>query len=82
MSPKELKKLAKACREAGIRTFKNSEVEFTLSDDMVLRNVTKRLKKTELTQNSNVMDDAFKSDTLTDEQMLFYSVAELPEGIS
>lgn len=31
-NPKDLKRLAKACREAGIRTFKGNGIEFTLDD--------------------------------------------------
>ena len=82
MTPKELKKLADACRKAGIRTFKNNEVEFTLSDDHVLRSVTKRSRDVAKNVDNSAIDDAFKADTLTEEQMLFYSVAELPEGNS
>lgn len=32
MTPKELKKLVKVCREVGIRTYKENGVEFTLGD--------------------------------------------------
>ena len=33
LSPKDLKKLAKTCREAGIKSYKCPEFEFTLTDE-------------------------------------------------
>lgn len=73
MTPKDLKKLAAACRAAGITTFKNSEVEFTLGD-APLRSYTKRTQKTEVgTVGPLTSENAFESDTLTDEQLLLWS---------
>ncbi len=76
MTPKDLKKLASACRAAGILTFKNSEVEFTLSEQVP----TKLPKSThKVALGSIEKDDDFTTETLTDEQMLFYSTVQLPE---
>jgi len=76
MTPKELKKLASACRAAGILTFKNSEVEFTLSEQ-----APPKLNKNTQKSSSSVSDkdEDFTTETLTDEQMLFYSTVQLPE---
>ena len=72
MTPKELKKLAAACRAAGITTFKNSEIEFTLGDVPV--KASQKNHKAE-SNDTSVIDEAFKEDTLTEEQMLFWSTA-------
>lgn len=45
-SPKELKKLADACRKAGIVTFKADGIEFTLADKPQPKVVKKALKQT------------------------------------
>ena len=80
MSPKDLVKLAKACRSVGIKTYKDSDVEFTLTDELVSTRVTKRTQKAEMSAiSNNLVEDAFKSDALTDEQLLFYSVANVDE---
>lgn len=72
MSPKELKKLATACRAAGITQFKNSEVEFTLSD--VSPQIRKRSKKSEVKSTSYEQQAAeFESDSIPDEELLFWS---------
>lgn len=72
MDIKELKQLAKACREAGIRSFKNSEVEFTLSEDAPVSNYKKR--------KANKVEEDIKSVLLSndpsEEDMLFWSVTE------
>lgn len=69
MKPNELKKLAKACREAGIKHFKNAEIEFTLSDDMPMQ--VARIKREPLTQTE--LDKPVQSDDMSQEAMLFWS---------
>lgn len=72
MKPSELKKLARICREAGIKHYKTAEFEFTLSDDMptqVIRTKQEPLSKAEL-------DKAIESDDITEDAMLFWSVGE------
>ena len=74
MTPKELKKLAAACRSAGISQFKNNEVEFTLTDlppSRPRRRSSKEQNKEVAAYNKQA--EIFESDTLSDEQLLFYS---------
>lgn len=66
MTPKELKQLAKACRAAGIKTYKSGTVEFTLTDEAP----TARPGKS--TQPASP-DKAFATDALTQEELLFWS---------
>lgn len=72
MNLKELKKLADACRKAGIKHFKNGDYEFTLNEDAPLSNYKKSKAKSEPLSN----DVAFQSDTLTPEQLLLWSVGD------
>ena len=47
MDVKALKKLAEACRSAGIKHFKNAEMEFTLTDDKPVSNYKKKVASVE-----------------------------------
>jgi hypothetical protein len=77
MSPKELKKLAAACRSAGILTFKNSEVEFTLSE---FAPESKRItQKVQTGAIASMEEDKDHLNSLTEEQMLLWSVQGIPE---
>ncbi len=79
---KSLKKLADTCRKAGIKSYKCAEFEFTLSDEGPISNYKKKLQmSTESGQSAPATNDIFKTDTLTDEQLLFWSIAQ-PEGES
>ncbi len=71
MSPKELKKLAAACRAAGILTFKNSEVEFTLSDEPPVKITKGKPMPVDASAVEEFVSDSF--DSLTEEEKLFYS---------
>ncbi len=71
ISPKELKKLAKACRDAGIKSFKGPNFEFILDDAPI---TTPRNSSTK-----QELPEEFQADTLTEEQLLFYSVANMEE---
>lgn len=77
--PKALKKLADACRKAGITHFKNAEFEFTLSPDGPVSNYKKRKAKV---QESSIIDENFQSDQLTDEQLLMWSALDPSEMTS
>lgn len=68
---KQLKKLADACRKAGIKTFKGYGLEFTLSD---IEPATKSSKK-KAAQTS----DSLESEELTDEQIMFWSAPSIPQ---
>ncbi len=67
---KKLKKLADACRKAGIKSFKSPEFEFTLTDELPERKPRgKAAPKPQYTQ-----DDVKVEGALSEEDMLFWSV--------
>lgn len=67
---KTLKKLADACRKAGIRSFEGYGYKFELADELP----AKPQRKSKNAPTCDVqMPDELKSDTLTDEQLLYYS---------
>jgi hypothetical protein len=76
-TPKELKKLAAACRAAGITHFKGEGIEFTLSERAPEK---KSAKKVQPTDFGSPIDPNFTSDEMTQDQMLFWSSATLPEA--
>lgn len=80
MTLKELKKLAFACRHAGISHFKNNEVEFTLTDSPPESNYKKKQKETTLNKDS-VIQGSIETDSLTEEQLLMYSAIDPTEGL-
>lgn len=86
-SSKELKKLADSCRKAGIKHFKNADIEFTLSDDAPVSNYkkTKNASKgsiaTKNSDSSNGIDQNFQSDDLTEDQLLMWSSYSPAEGV-
>ncbi len=71
MSPKELAKLAAACRKAGIRHYKTAEFEFTLTDEVPVSAYKKKQSATSTTPP----DDKFESDELGQEALMFWSSA-------
>jgi hypothetical protein len=73
---KKLSKLARACRQAGIASFKCTDFEFTLTDDLP---EPKTPRKTSLDAQNASPSDSIDTDGLTDEQKLFWSVQDLPE---
>lgn len=74
LSPKELKKLAAACRAAGIKNYKTQDFEFTLTDEAP--QPKRKAKQEEPSLNNEVFKEM---DSLTEEQLLFYSVANTDE---
>lgn len=76
-NPKELIKLAKACRKAGIKAFKGFGFEFTLTDESprptALRTKNKGLPEAPIASNSESKDE-LKPESLTEEELLFWSV--------
>lgn len=64
---KALKRLADACRKAGIKTFKGEGIEFTLTDYVLESNYKKTKRKTQSSQ------DTILNDTLPEESLLFWS---------
>lgn len=75
---KALKKLADTCRKAGIKSYKCPEFEFTLSDEGPLSTYKKKALKSNPEAFSDTSIKA-SDDNLTEEQLLFYSVARLTE---
>lgn len=71
---KTLKKLADACRKAGIETFKGFGFEFTLSSSAPLSNY--KTKKAAQPSYSGLTDPPFESDSLSEDDLLFYSVQD------
>lgn len=69
MNPKELKKLAKACRDAGIKHFKNAEIEFTLADE-----APQSPYKRKQASNSSTSGDTIETSELSPDQLLEWSV--------
>lgn len=82
MSPKEIKKLADACRKAGIKSFKNSEVEFTLSDTIPFAQPnTRRVRKATVSDVLEQPDVVINDETtLSDEDILFWSSPQTEEN--
>jgi hypothetical protein len=63
---KELKKLAKACRDAGIHYFKSADFEFTL-------NGVAPEKPSRSRSSSSDVQGEIESDSLTEEELLYWS---------
>lgn len=72
---KELKKLAEACRKAGIKHFRLGDLEFTLSDSDSL---PKRRRSTAKGKLDAATDAEAAADGLSEEELLFWSVAGVP----
>jgi len=73
-TPKELKKLADACRKAGIKHYKTPDFEFTLTDDAPVSAYKKAVA------SPRPSDEPFKTDSLSEEAMLFWSTDISNEG--
>lgn len=68
---KALKKLADACRKAGIKTFKGDGIEFTLTDEAPVSQYKQTKRATAVP--ANLIEDAFTSDSLPEDALLFWS---------
>ena len=77
LSPKDLKRLADACRKAGITHYKDADVEFTLSDEAPPSAKRKStLGEANRPSISDSVDASYTSDELTEEQLLMWSSGE------
>lgn len=81
LDPKELKKLAKACREAGIKSYKADGIEFTLSDQAppVSPYKKRQAAKAPIQGAQSAPGEQIESDgwdNLSEEQKLFYSARD------
>lgn len=80
-SPKEIKELAKACRDSGIKTFKCGDVEFTLTDEAPIskpRGLAAQKVKQIATSTAKInLDDGKDPDTsedqISDEALMMWS---------
>lgn len=76
MDPKALKKIADACRKAGIKHYKCADFEFTLSDQGPISNYKKRTAaKPEVKESGSQL---IESDALSEEELLFWSTGANP----
>lgn len=72
---KTLKKLVDTCRKVGIKHFKSAEFEFTLTDEPPVSKYKKKQAEQEV--STSFADDEFKGEALNEEQLLFWSAANL-----
>lgn len=80
INPKELKALADACRKAGIKHFKNSDLEFTLTDEAPQSKYkAKKASKSDSVASGNL---DVESDMLSQEDLLFWSTVAVPSDAS
>jgi hypothetical protein len=71
---KMLKKLADTCRKSGIREFEGYGYKFTLDDAPV----TADMSKAQLKASGSVSEDKYDTDSLTDEELMFWSAGAMP----
>lgn len=78
---KALKKLAKICREAGIKHYKCVDFEFTLTDELPEPRLSaKVIEAAAAASNSSGDGPAFRSDSLTPSELLFWSTRNVEES--
>jgi hypothetical protein len=65
MDPQKLHQLAKACRKAGIKHYKDADVEFTLTDESP--------KKQKAAKQDNTPDTPVETDIPSPEALMFWS---------
>lgn len=76
---KSLKRLADTCRKAGILHFKNEQFEFTLTEEAPV-SAYKQAKSAQ--QGSPSTPSNFESDSLSEEELLFWSSGTPAEPFS
>lgn len=72
MDPKQITKLAAACRKAGIKHFKTADFEFTLTDEAPVS--AYKAAKTQAAPSIKP-DAAFTSDELDQEALMYWSTS-------
>lgn len=70
-TPKQIAALAKACRKAGISTFKGAGIEFTLEPAIPRPSTVKRSKAV-----VDVSEDKVETEEMDPDSMLFWSSGE------
>lgn len=89
MTLKEIKALAKVCRESGISFFKNAEIEFSVEPTFIPKATRKRKEAEPLSefekavlqtqQNPVKAVEPIKADTPSELEILFWSSGGAPE---
>lgn len=74
MTPKELKKLADACRKAGISSYSDGQVSFTVDLHISPMKVGKITRGRPLPSDPSEIEAKDTWESLSDEQKMFYSV--------
>lgn len=75
MDAKSLKKLAAACRKAGIKKYQCPEFSFELTDEAPLPPINSKAYA-----QATSSDDVVATDSLSEEALLFYSVMDREAG--
>lgn len=75
LNAKEIKKLADTCRKAGIKQFKCSDFEFTLTDETPVSSYKKRQAKIPPKDIASLQGE-IESDSPTEDELLLWSVNE------
>ncbi len=75
---KSLKKLADICRKAGIKSFKNADCEFTLTDEAPVSAYKKRTAKKQSGVTETTEPYLIETDELTQDQLLLWSSGVAP----
>lgn len=68
LSPKELMKLASACRKAGIKHYKTADFEFTLTDDVPAKIIKGQVQ--------SIQPSTIETDSLTQDQLMMWSAMD------
>lgn len=72
---KELQKIAAVCRKAGIKHYKCANFEIILTEEDP--RPTKRSSTQSVVNQSSLVADSIETERLTEEQLLFYSTANM-----
>jgi len=75
MDLKQLKQLAILCRKYGIKSFKNEEFEFSLTDEDPIqqKKVAKPKKQRQESAPESPIEEKIEADSLSQEELMFWS---------
>jgi hypothetical protein len=79
-SSKELKKIAKACREAGIKVYKGEGFELTFTDEAPEPKRPRKAASGPTSVVSSPANEKFTTDSLSEEELLMWSAG--PGGMA
>lgn len=79
-TPKELKKIAKACREAGIKRYKGEGFELEFTDEAPTPKRQPKGSPVSPANTNSPANEKFTTDSLTEEELLMWSAG--PGGMS